>query len=575
MSTTSCTPRPSRAGDRDDGFALIAVIGGMTTLLVIVTVMLTYSTKSLGDVRQTEKWNQAFVAAESGVSDYLARLNKDDGYWRTLDCSNVALRGPRTDSACSYTSATAVGWVGVPGSQRAQFHYDVSTATTYNTGMVLLTSTGRVGDVTRTVQVRLRRSGFGEFLYYTMYETIDPANEAIYGYNNTTADDRCSHYYWEPYVAGASRPRDTSYCSDINFVTGDVIDGPVHTNDAMLISGRPIFNGTTTTSYPTCKTVNDVKPPAYKCYRGASSGATPSFNKGIAYRPEVKLPESAADLRRYVDKTQTPVPGCLYTGPTRIKLLSSTAATSTMQVWSNWSKTTLNPGCGNASSSWPQTVTIPNNNIVVVQDVPATQSTPSSGSCATGAIGDSLPQSGDFSQTLRESDCRYGTVYLEGSLKGRLTIAADNNIVVTGPLTYGGGTQGTDALGLVANNSVKIYHPTRCTQTNYYGQCTSWQNMQLPNGSYNYNISVQAAILTLQHSFTVQQYQSGDALGKINLFGTIAQKFRGPVGTSGGSGYLKNYVYDTRLRFAPPPYFLDPVQSAWDVKTFGELTARY
>ncbi len=588
MPPTLLLPRPARRarrplrarpGDQDGGFALLSVIAGMSALLVIVTVVLSFSTKSLNDVRHTEKWNQAFVAAEAGVNDYLARLNQDDGYWTKYDCTNLALKGPRSDNACGYKPNTAPGWLGVPGSERGEFHYEVNTAATYTTGTVLLTSTGRVSDVTRTVQVRLRRSGFGEFLYYTVYETLDPANEAYYGFNNTTAADKCSHYFWEPNLPPTSKPRDTSYCSNINFITGDVIDGPLHTNDAMLVQGRPTFNGTTTTSWPQCKPVNGVKPPASSCYRASGSGVAPTFSKGIAYRAEVQLPESASDLRKYVDRTQTTNPGCLYTGPTRIKINENAAgAASTMTVWSKFSKGTLNPNCGNTSASWPQTVPIPQNNIIIIQDVPATQSTPSSGACAAGAVGDNFPQSGDFAQTLRESDCRYGTLYLEGKLKGRLTIAADNNILITGPITYAGGTQGTDALGLIATNSVKIYHPTSCTQTSG-GKCTSGTNMKLPNNAYNSNVSVYAAILTLQHSFTVQQYQLGAPLGKINLYGTIAQKFRGPVGTSSNgvvqTGYLKGYVYDTRLRFAPPPFFLDPVRASWDVKTFGELAAKY
>jgi hypothetical protein len=49
--------------------------------------------------------------------------------------------------------------------------------------------------------------------------------------------------------------------------------------------------------------------------------------------------------------------------------------------------------------------------------------------------------------------------------------------------------------------------------------------------------------------------------------GAIAQKFRGVVGIggSGGSGFLKNYTYDDRLRYRSPPKFLDPLNTAWNV----------
>jgi len=47
----------------------------------------------------------------------------------------------------------------------------------------------------------------------------------------------------------------------------------------------------------------------------------------------------------------------------------------------------------------------------------------------------------------------------------------------------------------------------------------------------------------------------------------IAQLYRGPVGTSGGSGtgYLKDYRYDDRLAYSEPPYFLNPTSTAWYV----------
>ena len=50
------------------------------------------------------------------------------------------------------------------------------------------------------------------------------------------------------------------------------------------------------------------------------------------------------------------------------------------------------------------------------------------------------------------------------------------------------------------------------------------------------------------------------------MFGAIAQVYRGPVGTIGSTGYLKNYVYDDRLREQEPPHFLNPIQAAWRIQ---------
>lgn len=559
---------------RDDGFALIIVLATMTILMGLLTVVLISSTRTIKTVSSSSAWNQALMAADAGVSDYLARLNADETYWQKVDCANDALKGPTTaTNTCGWGSSTTAGWANVPGGQGAQFHYEVNKTTTPSSGTVVLTVSGKMRDESRTIQVRMRRGGFGEFLYYTVYETVDPENEAVYGYKNADAIAKCPKYYYE------SRP---SSCSDINFVTGDVFDGPVHTNDAMLMNGSPKFNGTVTTSYPTC---NKATPTT--CYRKNGS-PTPVFAKGIAFRDPIQLPETIGDLKPYVDPTK-PTSGCLYTGPTRIKIANGSGTTpSTMKVWSPWTKT-VKAGCGTVPLNGAANIPIPHDNLIYVQNVPSgfgdpyggASKNPGTGACPAGWIGDSLPldgttTTGDYSQTLDESKCTYGTAYLEGTLKGRLTIAAEANIIVTGNTTYSGGRTGTDALGLMANESVKIYHPVRCT--NYSAadkECNGGTNLNRPVGSTFADVQLNAAILTLRHSFTVQQYQFGDRLGDLNLFGTIAQKFRGPVGTTGNSGYLKKYVYDTRMRYAPPPYFLDPVRSAWGVKTYGELTPRY
>jgi hypothetical protein len=45
--------------------------------------------------------------------------------------------------------------------------------------------------------------------------------------------------------------------------------------------------------------------------------------------------------------------------------------------------------------------------------------------------------------------------------------------------------------------------------------------------------------------------------------GAIAQKYRGAVGTTNGTGYTKDYNYDDRLKYIEPPSFIEPEKSAW------------
>ena len=81
------------------------------------------------------------------------------------------------------------------------------------------------------------------------------------------------------------------------------------------------------------------------------------------------------------------------------------------------------------------------------------------------------------------------------------------------------------------------------------------------------NVRIDAAILSLQHSFIVDNWGFGPSPGSLTTHGAIAQKFRGPVGTGSGAtictGYVKDYWYDNRLRYRSPPYFLDPIGAGW------------
>ena len=70
----------------------------------------------------------------------------------------------------------------------------------------------------------------------------------------------------------------------------------------------------------------------------------------------------------------------------------------------------------------------------------------------------------DVSYAITEPPSECGNVYLEGSYTGQLTIAAANDIVITGNVCLESCSneppmKGEGVLGLVANNFVRIYHP--------------------------------------------------------------------------------------------------------------------
>ena len=79
-------------------------------------------------------------------------------------------------------------------------------------------------------------------------------------------------------------------------------------------------------------------------------------------------------------------------------------------------------------------------------------------------------------------------------------------------------------------------------------------------------MTIDGAILTLKHSFFVDNYDCGGGrLGTLTVHGAIAQFYRGIVGQMGTSGYLKNYNYDDRLGLILPPYLFDLQNTQWGV----------
>jgi hypothetical protein len=182
-----------------------------------------------------------------------------------------------------------------------------------------------------------------------------------------------------------------------------------------------------------------------------------------------------------------------------------------------------------------------------------------------------------------------GDVRIQGTAEVSLTVGADNDIVITGDLQNDAAKPNV-LIGLIAQSYVRVWHPVSPTSAQWYGNksgtavfdssgnCTSSNTGGFPNA-----ITIKAAVLALQHSFMVDNWRCGAQLtGKINLTGAIAQLYRGPVGCSrcdpnvgpplGPTGYPKNYVYDTRLKYRSPPAFLSPVQSAWRLVRVQEQT---
>jgi hypothetical protein len=215
-------------------------------------------------------------------------------------------------------------------------------------------------------------------------------------------------------------------------------------------------------------------------------------------------------------------------------------------------------------------IPLPANGVIYAQDVPADPTDPNyssnsytSNRCRTNGNAVGYPITGDITRY----PCRSGDVFIEGTLKGQLTVAAANNVVVTWHIDYYDGTAGRDILGLVAENYVEVYHPVNSSGSNLNIKSSSPRTFS--------NARINAAILSVDHSFRVQNYEEGNRLSNLSVRGAIAQKFRGIVGLVNTTGYDKDYVYDDRLKFLSPPKFLNPVESAFDVSVWAEADPAY
>jgi hypothetical protein len=425
-----------------------------------------------------------------------------------------------------------------------------------------------VGDATRTIVADLKQSGFVEYVYFTDLETKDPES----------LTSKCNWYAW----ANPPRP---SNCTNIVFDNNDVINGDVHSNDRMIIC-KATFNGRVTTEY---------NPASIKKYSrdGCASGNVPVFSQGDpVYTGHIEMPPTNAQLKKEVRTDLTgsdvPNPGCLYTGPTSIVFTSD----GKMKVRSPWTKSTQVAGepaasgtapskCGSVAdlkSTTGASVAVPDNNVIFVQDVPEGGGNPNSWDWNTVSPGDGTTEDCKkdeknnpvgYPKTNEKAGndayrCRNGDVFVQGVLNGKVTVASDNYVYVTGDLTYADAND--DVLGLVGQNAVYVWNPI------------DNQKNCLNNGAgqnyCNTNRTIQAAILSVGHTFTVQNYTEIGNRGELRMTGSIAQKYRGPVGTgtstSISDGYKKVYAYDSRFKYTAPPKFLAPLSTTYGVTTWIE-----
>lgn len=504
---------------------MIAVIGAISLISMLAAATLA-STK--GDLNLTQRdldHRRAHAAAQAGIADYSFHLNNDNSYWSR--CTNVP-----TPNAVNQKTVTT-NKRSVPGPSGESYAIELLPATGKsscdstkpvetmleqsgaNTGSFRIRSTGYAGQAKTSIVATYKRSSLLDYIYFTQYETSDPV---------TYDDDGTIDAAEEDCVKFRREGRESvvlpggEHCSKIVFVTGDEIKGPLHTNDDLAICGTPKFGRTP------ADVIEVSAPPEGWVSGGCSSpsGANPQFiGPLVTTAPVLKPPSTNSRLED--------VAGAVYSCQTEITLEGTKY------------KVTRNTSSNTTTTS---TVNFPTSGVVYVK----TGSCPGSNwpTCSTAYS--------PFTATYPSgSDC--GNVLVKGTYSGELTIASENNIIIADDIER----TGQGLLGLIANNFVRVWHP--------YPNQDGRNDCGSSSGSESLgNVRIEAAILAIDHSFIVDHYDCGNALGTLTVKGAISQKFRGPVGTTGGTGYIKNYEYDDRLRYMEPPNFLDPIEPSWHIQ---------
>jgi Tfp pilus assembly protein PilE len=516
----------------EDGFTLMVALGVM---LVTSLLLAAAFEASRGDIQLSHRntvQKQAYYAALAGIQEYEYHLQANPDYWETCSTPSkevpgqkelpgqevgehyeikllVASTAPKEFKECSTTSPFA-SMIQSSGVEANTFRIE-SIGTAGNKAVAS-------SYATRALVATFHVVGFLNFIYFTQYEDGDPA---LYG-----GPKECENYYPKRVSLGIN-----GKCTTIEFADGDTVEGPMHTDDATDICA-PAYFGRKEHNPPDTVQINNGVYSGCGNPNGTFYTASGKYEKG----EELLTPEGDTTLGTYVKEG-----GEEFTGVTHIVLNGSL---NTMTVTTRW------PATGKIE---PKTVAWPTNGLVYVR-ASENEKTP-----CTYAYNDKTEETDNATEVSKEEYC--GNVYVSGTYSKPITIAAEEDLIINGNIyptsvkTLGEEPTGTDTLGLIAGHYVRVYHPL--TSTNCGSAANGKESLENP--------WIYAAILSTNHSFAVDNYECGNPLGKLNVYGAIAQRFRGVVGIVEGSGYIKNYKYDERLAVDEPPYFLNPINAGWKV----------
>ncbi len=564
----------------------------MVLMLMVVMILLSAAAYQLSQgntsiISRTTSNEKALYAAEQGYNRCLWRLNNEDSSFFTAEDSSPEeiTYGEHDDPYNLYEPEDGTNYrlnILVP-----LVEIDGQSVRSEDTTRRIIRSTGwdtAYPDHLRTIEVEIYKKAF------TQYAMV----------NNTEIGASGNPIYW---------------------TTGEVLYGPLHTNATLYVTGTPVFYGAVTY-------VNGINIDVSENINNPAI-----FTKGNAVSSQITLPTSNPKL-----KALACIDGHYYKGRTCISLLGSGGYDVRYYNSSNnkwyyngveyvFSKTKDGTSNTNSSNCWTsaelQNEAASSGTAHMIQRVD--NGNWYSSFAAFAATTSSLPLPPNrviYVDGTTGGDDRVGkfapdlaNVFVSGKLSGRLTIAAANNIYITGynpcdwkkPVSSWFDNEdagviyqntdfsqeevngkwdhtavtgvGEDMLGLVSNSKVQIMHynwPTNYHEVYYYSYSSKRNyNDYCWSGDLDVapeNIKIYAAIFTCNMSFGFESHTSGSQKNDINLIGSLTQNIRGAVGTIGSTGYDKIYCHDPRMLYYSPPFFPEPSNTGWRSARWDEIS---
>jgi hypothetical protein len=548
-------PKSGPRGERGFSMFLVVMAMFMTSMFVVAGFAAAGTDFQLSVGSKQRKGS--YAAAEAGLAYYVKQLRSNPDFWAQCDAADApnaqeaspinqqwdgAGVDPRKwrklpDVPAEYT----IELLHTPRFAKCDRDKQESLVDVSN-GTFKVRVTGRATtdhSAKRSIVATFKRLGFLKFVYFTDQENRDPQAATLLS-DRTSQQTNCVN---RKRTARAGRG-----CVEIQFASNDAINGPLHTNDeSLLVCGTPTFGRETLKNGDAGKTdAIEVSGNAPGYIAASSCSANPRiWTPSGTFSPNTEtmdMPESNQELVSVASGG-----GRLYSGKTIIHLKGTK-----MDV--------TNYATGSAVTTYD--VQWPGNGVLYVTN--------------NGACNGEIPTDADYDES---NSC--GNVYVSGTYTNSLTIAAANDVIIrptAGATLLARSTnsnivltEGSDAtLGLIANNFVRVGHKVARSSS-----CSNYNSTDEPTIT---DVRIDAAIMSLLHSFMVDNYNCGRA-GTLTVNGAIVQRFRGAVGTSSGgtivTGFVKDYWYDDRLRYRSPPYFLNPLKSKWEVvQTQEQVPAR-